>query len=238
MSMRLQRVERMLREALADILLRGSLRDPRLRDIAGVSITAVKVAPDMGQAQVYVDVLSASVPTSEILAGLNAGASAIRARLGGRIRLKRTPALQFIVDDSIEQGRKIEAVLAEIRAQEQHRRVSWQTRPRRPPPIRPTIPTRPENRTPDDGPSPGIRPRSARRAGGRQAGRTHLARRRGLDSLGAGRAQGGALRDPGSGGDRIAGRGGRLRDQARAVPHGAGQALPGAFRARGQHHHR
>lgn len=119
MSMRLQRVERMLREALADILLRGSLRDPRLRDIAGVSITAVKVAPDMGQAQVYVDVLSASVPTSEILAGLNAGASAIRARLGGRIRLKRTPALQFIVDDSIEQGRKIEAVLAEIRAQEQ-----------------------------------------------------------------------------------------------------------------------
>ncbi len=118
MSMRLQRVERMLRGELADILLRGELRDPRLRDVAGVSITAVKVAPDLAQAQVYVDVLSGTVPAEQVLAGLNAGASAIRARLGGRIRLKRTPALVFVVDQSIEHGRKIEAVLAELRADE------------------------------------------------------------------------------------------------------------------------
>lgn len=115
MSMRLQRVEQTLRRALADILLRGDLRDPRLRDAAAISITAVKVSPDLSAAQVYVDVLSGHVDRTEVLAGLNAGASAIRAKLGGKIRLKRTPSLRFVVDGSIEHGRRIEAVLAELR---------------------------------------------------------------------------------------------------------------------------
>ena len=117
MSMRLQKVEQMLRRALAEVLLRGELRDPRLRNAAAISITAVKVSPDLGQAQVYVDVLGADNDPDKVLAGLNAGASAMRARLGGRIRLKRTPALRFVLDSSIEQGRKIEAVLAELRAE-------------------------------------------------------------------------------------------------------------------------
>ena len=115
MSTRLQRVEQTLRRALADILLRGDLRDPRLRDAAALSITAVRISPDLSAAQVYVDVLSDHVDRAAVLEGLNAGASAIRAQLGGRIRLKRTPRLRFLVDHSIEQGRRIEAVLAELR---------------------------------------------------------------------------------------------------------------------------
>jgi ribosome-binding factor A len=116
MSMRLSRVEETLRRALADILLRGELRDPRLRDAAAISITAVKISPDLGQAQVYVDVLGDPASRQGVIDGLNAGASALRAKLGGRIRLKRTPALRFVVDRSIEQGRRIEAVLAELHA--------------------------------------------------------------------------------------------------------------------------
>jgi ribosome-binding factor A len=118
MNMRLQRVEQTLRRALADILLRGDLRDPRLRNAAAISITAVKISPDLGQAQVYVDVLGDEAARAEVLAGLNAGASALRAKLGGQIRLKRTPSLRFVVDRSIEQGRKIEAVIAELHTRE------------------------------------------------------------------------------------------------------------------------
>jgi ribosome-binding factor A len=116
MNMRLSRVEETLRRALADLLLRGELRDPRLRNAAEISITAVKISPDLGQAQVYVDVLGGQARLPEVLAGLNAGASALRAMLGERIRLKRTPSLRFVVDRSIEQGRRIEAVLAELHA--------------------------------------------------------------------------------------------------------------------------
>lgn len=117
MNTRLSRVEETLRRALADLVLRGELRDPRLRNAAAISITAVKISPDLGSAQVYVDVLgNAGVAIDEVLAGLNAGAAALRSKLGGRIRLKRTPALRFVVDRSIEQGRRIEAVLAELAA--------------------------------------------------------------------------------------------------------------------------
>ena len=117
MNTRLSRVEETLRRALADLVVRGELRDPRLRNAAAISITAVKISPDLGQAQVYVDVLGeAGGRIDEVLAGLNAGASALRAKLGGRIRLKRTPSLRFVVDRSIEQGRRIEAVLAELHA--------------------------------------------------------------------------------------------------------------------------
>lgn len=125
MNQRLSRVEETVRRALADILLRGELRDPRLRNVAAISITAVKISPDLGQAQVYVDVLddAASRPSGapraaidDVIAGLNAGASALRAKLGSHIRLKRTPSLRFVVDRSIEQGRRIEAVLAELHA--------------------------------------------------------------------------------------------------------------------------
>lgn len=120
MSTRLHRVEQMLRRALADILLRGELRDPRLRNTAAISITAVKVSPDLSSAQVYVDVVAtASGPDpAAVVDALNAGASALRSRLGGRIRLKRTPSLRFVVDQSIEQGRRIEEVLAELRAEQ------------------------------------------------------------------------------------------------------------------------
>lgn len=117
MSTRTQRVEQMLRRELADILLRGELRDPRLRDVASVSITGVKVSPDLGHAQVYVDVLADDIDADKLVAGLTAGASAIRGMLGGRIRLKRTPMLHFLRDESIERGLKIESVLAELREQ-------------------------------------------------------------------------------------------------------------------------
>lgn len=120
MNMRLSRVEQTLRRALAEILLRGDLRDPRLRHAAAISITAVKISPDLGQAVVYVDVLRQGVreqvSLDEVLAGLRAGASALRAKLSGRLRLKRTPTLRFVEDRSIAQGRRIEAVLAEIHA--------------------------------------------------------------------------------------------------------------------------
>lgn len=118
MSTRLSRVEETLRRALADILLRGDLRDPRLRHAAAISITAVKISPDLGSAVVYVDVLGDQAVPAAVLEGLNAGAPAIRSKLGGRIRLKRTPSLRFVMDRSIEQGRRIEAVLAELHAAE------------------------------------------------------------------------------------------------------------------------
>lgn len=119
MSTRLQRVEELLRREIADVLLRGEVRDPRVRSsIAAISITGVRVTADLGSARIFVDVLSDEVERAPVLKGLNAAAGAIRARLGGRIRLKRTPALHFEPDESIERARAIEKTLDEIRSAE------------------------------------------------------------------------------------------------------------------------
>ncbi len=118
MSTRLQKVEQVLRREIAEALLRGDLRDPRVQPIAAISITGVRVAPDLGSARVFVDALGEKVDFKRLLAGLNAGASAMRAALGPKLRMRRTPMLRFERDESVEQGRAIERVLDEIKAAE------------------------------------------------------------------------------------------------------------------------
>lgn len=107
----------MLRREIADVLHRGDLRDPRLRETAAISITGVRVSPDLGSARVFVDVLSQDVNIEQVLRGLNGAASAFRGELGRRISLKRTPALRFERDESIQHGEAIERVLQEIRSE-------------------------------------------------------------------------------------------------------------------------
>jgi ribosome-binding factor A len=118
MSTRLQRVEELVRRAVADVLLRGEIRDPRVRSAAtSVSITGVRVSADLGSARVFVDVLSPEIDRAQVLAGLNAAAPVIRGRLGDRVRLKRTPALRFELDESIDRAHAIERTLAELRSE-------------------------------------------------------------------------------------------------------------------------
>lgn len=117
MSTRTQRVEEMLRRAIAEVVLFGKLRDPRLQGVS-IGITAVRVTPDLAIARVFVDPMIPGAGDGDfdrVLRGLRAAAPAIRREIGHRIRLKRTPELQFMRDESIEKGLAIERVLAELR---------------------------------------------------------------------------------------------------------------------------
>ena len=104
----------MLLRELASVITNGELRDPRLSPAAMISVTGVKVSADLSSARVYVDVLGSQLSIDKVVAALNAGKGAARARLSGRIRLKRVPALSFFHDASIEQGTRIERVLIEL----------------------------------------------------------------------------------------------------------------------------
>ncbi|MBK6916913.1 MAG: 30S ribosome-binding factor RbfA [Deltaproteobacteria bacterium] len=116
MSERTQKVEQVLRREIAALLLRGELRDPRLQPIAAISITGVKVSPDLSSARVFVDALPGQVDLKKVLAGLNAGAGVLRAAVGRSVRLKRTPSLRFEADESIASGTAVEVLLAQIAA--------------------------------------------------------------------------------------------------------------------------
>jgi len=115
MGTRLQRVEALLCREIADVVLFGNLRDPRLQPTSAISITGVQVSADLSSAKVFVDLLSQSMDASAVLAGLNAGSAVVRRRIAGRVKLRRIPSLQFLRDESIERGAAVERVLQELR---------------------------------------------------------------------------------------------------------------------------
>jgi ribosome-binding factor A len=115
MSRRQQRVEELLRREIAQMLMRGELRDPRLTPASAVGITGVEVSADLSVARVFVDVLTEALRRDDVLAALRSGGGMIRSRLGERLRMRRAPELRFEADSSITRGAAIEAILTEMR---------------------------------------------------------------------------------------------------------------------------
>lgn len=106
---RMRRVNSTLKEAIAEHV--AELKDPRL---GFVTITAVDTSPDLRAARVYFSVLGSADEQAGTLAALQSAASKIRAEVGHEIRMKYTPRLDFLVDESIERASHIAAILHEI----------------------------------------------------------------------------------------------------------------------------
>src|SRR5437588_11646172 len=85
-SQRQLRVGEELRHLLAGLLRPGELRDPALRD-ANVTVTEVRVSPDLRNATAFVMPL-AGANTDEILAGLRRSAPFLKARLARMLHLR------------------------------------------------------------------------------------------------------------------------------------------------------
>ena len=118
MSTRQSKVEELLRREIAGALLRGEIKDHRVRRQEMISVTAVRVTPDLSLARVYVDVLEGGPKVARVVEGLNAAAGVFKRHLNKVLSMRRTPELRFAHDDSIEQGTRIEQVLAELREQD------------------------------------------------------------------------------------------------------------------------
>jgi len=112
---RVDRIEEQLRIELSEILER-EVQDPRVRL---VTVTHVKVSPDLRHARVYVSSLGGPEERKKILQGLKSAAGYARRSLGQRLHhLKRTPELTFDYDDTIEKENRIEKLLDQIREEE------------------------------------------------------------------------------------------------------------------------
>lgn len=105
---RARRVNAIVHEVVAEEIER--LTDPRL---AIVTVTAVSVAPDMRRATVFFSSFDLS-QLDQAQAGLRAAAPRLRAAIGREVRIKFTPVLDFVPDQGVLQGEKIEALLREL----------------------------------------------------------------------------------------------------------------------------
>jgi len=116
-SHRVSRLNEQLRREITDIV-RQVLRDPR---IGQVTVTDVRITADLDFARVYITTMDDASHTEETLAGLRAAAPFIRGELGRRLRIRHTPELRFQLDEALAYARRIESLLAQVRAQEQQR---------------------------------------------------------------------------------------------------------------------
>jgi len=105
---RARRVNAIVAEVLAEEIER--LTDARL---AMVTITGVSVAPDLRNATVFFSTFDLTqLPQAQ--AGLKAAAPRLRSAIGREVRIKFTPELQFVPDQGVVQGERIDALLREL----------------------------------------------------------------------------------------------------------------------------
>ena len=102
-SNRINRINEEIQRELS-ALLRG-LKDPRVQG-GMVTVTHVDTTSDLRYARVFVSALDKS-REKDVLKGLKSAAGYLRRELGAAIKLRYTPELQFVADDSIEQGAHI-----------------------------------------------------------------------------------------------------------------------------------
>jgi ribosome-binding factor A len=105
----MRRVDEAIREVLSDAVGQG-LKDPR---IGFVTVTDVKTSPDLRHARVFVTVLGGDAERSATLEGLRSAHGVLQRRVAHELRMKRTPALQFVYDDTTDKAMHIEKLLSE-----------------------------------------------------------------------------------------------------------------------------
>jgi ribosome-binding factor A len=101
-----------IRSELASLLTR-EVHDP---GIGFVTLTRVHVSPDLQAARVMYTVLGDEKARAASGRALERAAPFLRRQIGATLRLKRTPTLKFIYDDSVAGQDRIERILNEIHA--------------------------------------------------------------------------------------------------------------------------
>jgi ribosome-binding factor A len=117
MSRRLRRLDHLFREELSD-LIRTELSDPRLGEI--VSITRVDVSPDLENATAYVSVLGEAETKTATIQALTHAAPFLRRHLIERVRIRRVPALHFVLDQTIEEAARVLDLMRKVSEEKPH----------------------------------------------------------------------------------------------------------------------
>ena len=116
-SIRLKRVESLLREEIGSLILRNEIKDPRVDSM--VSVTGVEVSKDLAYAKVRISGFKDREQIESAVDGLNSAAGFIQGRLGRKLRFKSTPVLTFRADHSIEEGFNVNKKIDEVANKQQ-----------------------------------------------------------------------------------------------------------------------
>ena len=119
-SIKNTRVSGEVQKVLSEII-RGEIKAPRISPLT--SVVQVYVAPDLKTCKAYISVLGDEEAQKHTLEGLESAVGYIRRQLAGKLNLRNTPEITFILDQSIEYGVKMSKRIDEVvgsREEEEH----------------------------------------------------------------------------------------------------------------------
>ena len=109
-SVRVERINSEIQKAISHII-DNDIRDPQIDAI--ISVSAVETTPDLSYARVFITSIG-NTPNDEVLNRIKGAAGFIRGRLSKAVKLRITPRLEFMIDESKEYASKIDSILNNI----------------------------------------------------------------------------------------------------------------------------
>lgn len=108
------------------MLTRGDVHDP---GIGFITLTTVQVSPDLQQARVFYTTLGDAQARTETAKALERATPFFRRRIGGRLRLRRVPEIEFRFDETVQHQDRIEQILRDLREDEAGRAAAPEPTP-------------------------------------------------------------------------------------------------------------
>ena len=108
-SVRLLRVGEQVRHALSDVLMRGDVHDATLASHL-VSVTEVRMSPDLRHATVFVKPLLGQ-DEAAVIKALRTNTAYLQSEVARRVNLKYASKLKFLADESFDEGTHIDTLL-------------------------------------------------------------------------------------------------------------------------------
>lgn len=114
------RVGEEIRHVLAGVLQHGGFDDPALLNSSLITVTEVRIAPDLKNATVFVMPLG-GYGIKEVLRALNAQAAYFQHEIARNMKIKFTPRLTFRADETFGEADKIERIIKQIHDEDETR---------------------------------------------------------------------------------------------------------------------
>ena len=121
MGFRPDRVGDQIRQELSKLLTRGAVHDP---GIGFITLTRVKVSPDLQIARVYYTTLGDDAARKQTAQALERATGFFRRHIGEALRLRRVPELHFQFDESVAHQDRVEQILRDLHEEEERRKAS------------------------------------------------------------------------------------------------------------------
>ncbi|HZZ68907.1 MAG TPA: 30S ribosome-binding factor RbfA [Phenylobacterium sp.] len=116
-SQRQLRAGELTRHALVEILREQEINDPELAGVS-VTITEVRMSPDLRHATVFIEPLGGGDQANVVVKALNRHHKFLRGRLGHAIDMKFTPALKFLHDETFDEAARMNRLFQDPRVQQ------------------------------------------------------------------------------------------------------------------------